>query len=129
MILCDWTEWTPCCLPKTQEIKPFQYRYRTHFDCTGTEQLDYEFNECPHPYSEWSAWDDCNDDACGGKGFLFRSRQVCEGELEDQIENFACSIGYVGDNCDQCENDFYMLSGDCLGKYLYQLLLTTIFKL
>lgn len=117
MILCDWTEWTPCCLPKTQEIKPFQYRYRTHFDCTGTEQLDYEFNECPHPYSEWSAWDDCNDDTCGGKGFLYRSRQVCEGILEDQIENFACSIGYVGDNCELCENDFYMLSGDCLGKW------------
>ena len=116
MILCDWTEWTPCCLPKTQEIKAFQFRYRTHFDCTGAEKLTYEFNECPHPYSEWSEWDDCTEDSCGGKGFLYRSRQVCEGELEDQIENFACSIGYTGDNCDQCENDFYMLDGDCLGK-------------
>ena len=122
MVVCDWTEWTPCCYPKTQEIKQMSYRYRTHFDCTGAEKLDYEFQECPNPYSAWSEWSDCSELSCGGKGFLFRSRQVCQGEFEDQIENFACSIGYIGDACDSCDIDFYLFEDNCTGKVLTYLL-------
>ena len=122
MVVCDWTEWTPCCYPKTQEIKQMSYRYRTHFDCTGAERLDYEFQECPNPYSAWSEWSDCSELSCGGKGFLFRSRQVCQGEFEDQIENFACSVGYIGDECDSCDIDFYLFEDNCTGKVLTYLL-------
>ena len=122
MVVCDWTEWTPCCYPKTQEIKQMSYRYRTHFDCTGAEKLDYEFQECPNPYTAWSEWSDCSELSCGGKGFLFRSRQVCQGEFEDQIENFACSVGYIGDACDSCDIDFYLFEDNCTGKVLTYLL-------